>query len=97
MIGLIDAGVIDPPFELERLYLDRRLTAQIEADGSVTCDGRNFATLSSAASYARSTCSRSSTDGSKKLPSNGWSFWQFRNRHGELVRMRDLRVRFLED
>jgi hypothetical protein len=94
--GLIAAGVIDPPLDLERRYLDRKLTAQIEPDGSVTCEGRNFATLSSAASYARTTCSRKRDDDTSKLPSNGWSFWQFRNPAGELETMRDLRRRFLK-
>lgn len=93
--GLINAGVIDPPFDLERRYLNRTLTAKIEPDGSVTCNGRNFATLSSAASYARSTCARSTSEDQTKLSSNGWSFWQFRNAQGELESMRDLRRRFL--
>lgn len=94
--GLIAAGVIDPPLDLERRYRDRKLTAQIELDGSVTCEGRNFATLSSAASYARSTCQRKRDDETSKLPSNGWTFWQFRNPAGELESMRDLRRRFLK-
>lgn len=94
--GLIAGGAIDPPLDLERRYRDRKLTAQIERDGSVTCEGRNFATLSSAANYARSTCSRKQAGDSSKLPSNGWSFWQFRNPAGELESMRDLRRRFLK-
>jgi len=95
--GLIDAGVIDTPFEIERRYDDQRLTAQVEADGSVSCMGRNFGTLSSAASFARSTCPDApATPGSRKLPSNGWSFWQYRSRNGELRTMRHLRRRFLK-
>lgn len=95
--GLIQAGVIDTPFEIERRYRDRRLTAQIEADGSVSCDGRSFCTLSSAATYARSTCSGAPpSPGSRQLSSNGWSFWQFRNDAGELENMRSLRRRFLK-
>jgi hypothetical protein len=94
--GLIEAGVIDPPFEIERKYRDQRLTAQIESDGSVSCMGRIFGTLSSAASYARSTCSGPPAAGSRKLSSNGWTFWQFRNEDGELENMRSLRRRFLK-
>jgi len=95
--GLIAAGVIDTPFELERRYRDHRLTAQIEPDGSVTCQGRVFATLSSAASYARGTCGGETTStGSRQLSSNGWTFWQFRNAQGELESMRQLRSRFLD-
>jgi hypothetical protein len=94
--GLIRAGVIDTPFEIERRYRDRRLTARIEADGSVTCDGRIFGTLSSAASYARSTCSGApAASGSRQLSSNGWSFWQYRNDAGELESIRALRRRYL--
>lgn len=93
--GLIEAGVIDPPFELERKYLDRRLKAQVEPDGTVTCMGRSFCTLSSAASYARSTCTELLGAGSHRLSSNGWAFWQFRNEDGELESIRSLRRRFL--
>jgi len=95
--GLIRAGVIDTPFEIERRYRDRRLTAQIEADGSVTCDGRIFGTLSSAASYARSTCRGARlVSESRQLSSNGWSFWQYRNDAGELESIRTLRRRYLQ-
>lgn len=94
--GLIEAGVIEPPFAIERRYRDQRLTAQIEADGSVSCMGRSFGTLSSAASYARSTCTGRPSPDSRRLSSNGWTFWQFRNEEGELERMRALRRRFLK-
>jgi hypothetical protein len=92
---LIDAGVIVPPLELERMYLARRLKAQIEPDGTVTCMGRCFCTLSSAASYARSTCTELLGAESHRLSSNGWAFWQFRNDEGELETIGSLRRRFL--
>ncbi len=93
--GLIDAGVIVPPLPLERMYLDRRLKAQIELDGTVTCMGRCFDTLSSAASHARSTCTELLGAGSHRLSSNGWAFWQFRDEEGELESIGSLRSRFL--
>ena len=93
--GLIEAGLIVPPLSLERRYLDQLLEARIEPDGSVTCKGRVFWTLSSAASYARSTCTGTPETGPHRLSSNGWSFWQFRNEDGELESMRGLRRRFL--
>ncbi len=93
--GLIEAGVIDPPLELERNYLQRRFKAQIEPDGTVTCMGRSFDTLVSAASYARCTCTESLGAGSRRLSSNGWAFWQFRNEEGELESISSLRRRFL--
>lgn len=95
MNGLIEAGVISPPLALERRYLDRRLEAQIEPDGTVTCMGRSFCTLSSAASYARSTCTELSGEGSERLSSNGWFFWQFRNEDGDLKSIGSLRRRYL--
>lgn len=95
VIGLIRAGVIDPPFELERRYFNRQLRAQIEPDGTVTCMGRTFCTLSSAASYARSTCTDSPPEGSRQLSCNGWSFWQFRDETGRLENIGTLRSQFL--
>ena len=94
--GLIEAGVIEPPFEIERKYRDRHLSAQIEADGSIQCMGRSFGTLSSAATYARSTCRGASASGSRRLSNNGWTFWQYRNEEGGLESMRSLRKRFLK-
>ncbi len=95
LIGLIEAGVIEPPLRLERNYLQRRLKAQIEPDGTVTCMGRSFCTLSSAASHARSTCTELLGANAHHLSSNGWSFWQFRNEDGELENIGALRRRFL--
>jgi len=95
LTGLISAGVIHPPLELERRYLDQRLKARIDPDGSVTCMGRVFSTLSSAASYARSTCTGPMEPDSHRLSSNGWTFWQYRNTEGQLESMRSLRRRFL--
>ena len=93
--GLIEAGVIVPPLPLERMYLDRRLEAQIELDGTVTCMGRCFDTLSSAASHARSSCTELLGAGSHRLSSNGWAFWQYRDEEGELESIGSLRSRFL--
>ena len=95
LIGLIDAGVIRPPLELERTYLDRQLKARIEADGRVTCMGKSFCTLSSAASFARATCAESLIAGTHELSSNGWAFWQYRTREGQLVDIGRLRRRYL--
>ena len=95
LTGLIAAGVIQPPLDLERRYLDQRLKARIDPDGNVTCMGRVFSTLSSAASYARSTCSGPLGPDSHRLSSNGWTFWQYRTKAGELESMRSLRRRFL--
>lgn len=93
--GLIEAGVIVPPLALERRYLDQRLRAQIETDGTVTCMGRCFDTLSSAASHARSACTELLGSGSHRLSSNGWAFWQYRDEAGELESIGRLRDRFL--
>lgn len=96
LVGLIAAGVIEPPLRLERKYLERRLKAQIEPDGTVTCMGRSFCTLSSAASHARDTCAELLGTDTHHLSSNGWAFWQFRNEKGELESVGSLRRRFLD-
>ena len=95
--GLIEAGLIEPPLALERRYRDHRLQARIAPSGDVTCMGRTFCTLSSAASYARSTCTGGPVEpDARQLSCNGWTFWQFRNEEGELESIGNLRSRFLK-
>ena len=95
VIGLIRAGTIRPPLALERRYLDRRFTARVEMDGTVSCDGRRFSTLSAAASHARSSCIDGTDLTSVDLSSNGWNFWQFRDENGKLQSISRLRRRYL--
>jgi hypothetical protein len=97
VIGLIEAGVIAPPLDLERTYSNRRLRARIERDGRVTCMGREFATLSSAATFARSTCPEPLSAESHRISNNGWTFWQFRDENGRLESVGGLRKRFLRE
>jgi predicted type IV restriction endonuclease len=98
---LIDAGVIRAPLALFRRFKGHDFTARIEADGSVTYQGKRYDSLSTAASEARVTVIGPRADGS--LPAtNGWSFWMYRASDGSeqeidharqaLVRSRDRTV-----
>jgi len=88
---LLDAGILRAPVELEREYKKKRFTAQIEADGSVSWQGKKFESLSTAAGAARASVRGRRPDGS--LPAtNGWTFWKTRD-GGELVEVDVFRQR----
>ena len=93
LADLIRAGLLCPPVQLEKLYKEKRLTAQIEADGAVTFHGQRFDSLSQAASAARA-----SVLGTKDWPAtNGWTFWKLHGVGGELVDVDAVRQAFGEE
>ncbi len=62
---VIAAGFLKPPLNLEAHHNGTRLTAVIQADGSVLFDGRPFPSPSSAGSAATG-----------ELACPGWAFWK---------------------
>jgi hypothetical protein len=92
---LIEAALIKPPIELEKTYKGRHLTARVESDGSVTCLGQTYDSLSMAAAMAR--FSIIGAPRSRKYPqTNGWTFWHVRNEQGEIVPVDVFRQRYLK-
>jgi predicted type IV restriction endonuclease len=91
---LIAAGLIKPPLALFRKYRGREVTARIEADGQVTCQGQRFATPSAAGGAARY-AAMGSPRGQRHPATNGWSFWQFRDAGGEARELGELREQHL--
>jgi len=87
--GLIDAGLLTPPLELERSYKGEHFTARVEADGRVSFRGASYHSLSTAAAAARS----AALGASSYVTTNGWVFWEFRDERGKLVPMDVLRRR----
>jgi hypothetical protein len=94
LADLIGAGLIIPPLELERTYKGQRLTARVEAAGTVTCMGETFKSLSYAGGHARKTII-GAPPGKKYPQTAGWSFWRYRNEAGELEKIHELRLKYL--
>lgn len=92
---LIDAGLIAPPLLLECTYKGVKLTAEINGQGKVVFDGKEYASLSMAGGMARKTVIGAPAD--RPYPStNGWTFWCCRDQGtGELVAVDRLRQEHL--
>lgn len=92
---LIQAGLIEPPFELETEYKGRRLSATVQTDGKVLVEGEIYDSLSTAAGMARKTVI-GAPPGREYPQTNGWSFWKYRNAiTGNLEEIDLLRQRYL--
>lgn len=80
---LISSGILKPPVKLTKKYKGRDLEAKILSDGTVTCLGQKYTSLSQAGGAARAEVAGMGTDG--KLPAtNGWDFWKYRCPDGTL-------------
>lgn len=92
MKDLIASGVILPPLQIETAYKGHQLTARIEADGTVTWNDVNWASISLAGAMARKSIV-GAPPGREYPPTNGWTFWRFRDADGSLVLIDALRER----
>ncbi len=91
---LIAAGLIRPPLALTREYKGRELTARIESDGRVACLGEMYDSVSLAAAMARHSVI-GAPEGRKYPPTNGWTFWRYRDGVGELRELGYLREQWV--
>ncbi len=89
---LIQAGLIQPPLELQRTYKGHTLSARIEADGSVTFRDKSFGSLSKAGNAAWIAAGY----GGKRPSANGWRFWKFTDTDGQVKSIDVLRRRYLD-
>lgn len=87
---LIAAGLLRPPLKLRVHYKGHDLEAELLRDGTVTFQGENYSTCSTAANFARSTIT------GRRMSTNGWGFWQYRDEDGELVPLDAARQQFLK-
>lgn len=93
---LIDKGFISTPLEIETSYLDQRLTAVVQSDGSILYNGKTYTSLSVSASMARVDVKGPPMDGRPFYQTNGWRFWKYRiPQTGKLDVMDVLRTRYL--
>jgi hypothetical protein len=91
---LIEAGLIEPPFDLTTRYKGRDLSARIELDGRVSCLGETYDSVSLAAAMARRSVI-GAPSGRKYPQTNGWTFWRFRDSDGQPRELNALRERFV--
>jgi len=92
--NLIEAGLIRPPFQVERDYKGIHLTAVVRQDGKVEFAGQAYDSLSTAAGMARKSVLGAPAD--RPYPqTNGWTFWTYSGDGGALVEIDRLRQNYL--
>ena len=73
--ALIAAGLVTPPLALEKTYKGVMLKATIESDGTISCLGKLYESLSAAGGAALRAAG--SDPDAKSTACNGWAFWQY--------------------
>ena len=86
---LIEDGYLNPPIRLFRKYKGRMMEAKLFPDGSVEFEGTRYPSCSTAAETARSTVT------GRKMNTNGWSFWQYKDGKGKTETLLDVRERYV--
>lgn len=92
---LLDAGLVEPGFKLQKKYLGTEVTATVEAGGRVRVGSEVFNSLSIAAGAARVAVKGPPPDGRRYYQTNGWTFWEYRDTEGHRHEMQEIRERYL--
>ena len=87
---VIAAGLLKAPLKLTVHYLRRDLEADLLPDGTVTFQGKNYASSSTAAEMARGTVT------GRRMNTNGWTFWKYRDEGGKLVLLDTARQEYMK-
>ena len=74
---LADAKLLNPPVRLFRNYKGHAMEASLLPSGEVEFQGKRYPSSSTAAEVARATVT------GRKMPTNGWSFWQVQGESGK--------------
>ena len=86
---LIEAGLLKAPMRLFRKYKGKMLEGRLLPDGQVESEGEVCRTCSTAAEKARASVM------GHRLPTNGWSFWQFDSGSGRPKTLEEVRTTYL--
>jgi predicted type IV restriction endonuclease len=89
LIDLIGARLLRPPLPLFRKYRGQVMDATLLPDGTVQFQGTVYKTCSTAAEVARGTVT------GRRMNTNGWSFWQFRDGDGKAKELIAVRSEYL--
>jgi hypothetical protein len=87
---LIHADFLKPPLRLFRTYKGKVLEATLHPDGTVEFLGTRYPSCSTAAEAARGSVT------GRRMNTNGWVFWQFREGQGQPHELIEVRQRYLE-
>ncbi len=87
---IIEAGLVSTPLELTRKYKGKLMKANLQDDGSVLFEGKRFKTCSAAGEAARHTVT------GRQMNTNGWRFWQYRDKSDKLVFLDTVRRTYLK-
>jgi hypothetical protein len=89
LIELIQAKYLPTPLRLFRKYKGNVLEATLHSDGSVEFQAKRYPTCSTAAEIARGTVT------GRRMNTNGWSFWQYRDGQGKALELIKACLRYL--
>jgi len=87
---LIAAGLLTPPLKLFRKYKGQMVEATLLPDGKVEFRGVQYDTCSAAAEAARQAVV------GRRMNTNGWDFWQYRDAAGKRLCLDDARKRLVK-
>jgi hypothetical protein len=90
LADLIRASYLTPPLRLFRKYKGKTLEATLHTDGTVEFQGSRYPTCSTAAEVARGTIT------GRRMNTNGWQFWQYRDGNGKPIELIEARQRFMD-
>lgn len=95
LLDLIQAGLVAAPAELTASAAGREFAARLLEDGAVEFAGERHASPSTAAGRALNEANGPPPDGRPFWPTNGWTFWRYRDpATGEWRRIDQLRRRY---
>jgi len=90
LADIIEAGLLKTPLKLTRHYKGHDLKAELLPSGMVRFEGETYKSCSLAADYARGSIT------GRRMNTNGWVFWQYRDEDGNLVELDTARQEFLK-
>jgi hypothetical protein len=90
LADLIAAGILSPPLKLFRKYKGQTVEAELLPDGKVWFQGVTYPSSSQAGEVARGSIT------GRRMNTNGWSFWQYRDAAGKRLCLDDARKRFVK-
>jgi len=90
LTDLIAAGILTTPLKLFRKYKERAIEADLLPSGKIVFQGVAYDSCSQAGEVARASVT------GRTMNTNGWVFWQYRDRTGKRLRLADARQRFIK-
>jgi hypothetical protein len=90
LADVIAAGLLKAPLKLAVHYKGHNLEADLLPDGTVTFQGKNYPSCSTAAELARGTIT------GRPMHTNGWVFWKYRDEGGKVVLLDTARQEYLK-